>query len=37
MYEILFALAAFANIASFVLMLWQEYKHRRMETEEKRD
>ena len=35
--EILFALAAVANIASFVLLLWQEHKHRRMETEEKRD
>lgn len=29
MQEVLFALAAIANIASFALMLWQEYKHRR--------
>lgn len=37
MNEILFALAAIANIASFALMLWQEHKHQRMEAEEKRD
>ena len=37
MNEILFALAAVANIASFALMLWQEYKHRRMDREKKRD
>ena len=37
MKEVLFALAAIANIASFALMLWQEYKHRRMEREERGD
>lgn len=37
MYEILIALAAAANIASLVLMLWQEYKHQRMEREKKGD
>ena len=36
MIEILFALAAVANIASFVLMLWQEYKHETDEAGEKR-
>ena len=35
MYEFLFVLAALANIASFFLQLWQEYKHRRMERENK--
>ncbi len=29
--EILFILAAFANIAQLSLELWREYKHRRME------
>lgn len=37
MQEVLFALAAAANIASFLLMLWQEYKHRRMEREKNGD
>ncbi len=36
MNEVLFVLAATANIASFVLALWQEYKHQRMEREKKR-
>ena len=35
MREILFMLAAVANIASLILALIQEYKHRRMEGNEK--
>ncbi len=31
MLEILYVLAAVANILSLILMLLQEYKHRRME------
>ncbi len=36
MCEILFAMAAIANIGEFVLELAREYKHRRMEKGEKK-
>lgn len=36
MQEVLFLLAAVANIASFVLAVWQEYKQRRMERKQRR-
>ena len=35
MFEILFALAAIANIAELLLELWREYKHLRMKKGDK--
>lgn len=36
MQEVLFNLVAIANIASFILAVWQEYKHRRMDDGKKK-